>query len=296
MKLSKYKTNEARKAVEDWVEFFVSQSALKYEKMDVPTSFGNTRILAVNHKKPDLKPLLFIPGARTCGIFWDLNNHLQLLGDNYRIYLLDVVGQPSLSDGNCPKLASDEYGIWLNEICQTINFEKGCLIGASFGGLLIFKLAAVAPERIGKAVLMNPVGLSYISLSPWTLYNTLKPVFFPTRPNVETFMNRIVFSPTEKPNGELWKRIADYIEISVKDFEFGGDYPTKLNDEAIKKLTAETHLIVGQSDALIPQQKTIARAEKLLPNLKSIEILPEIGHGIELSAQAIEKLKSVLTK
>ena len=296
MRFSKYKTIEARRAVESWVDYFAEKSALEYEKLNIATAFGNTRILAVNHEKRYLKPLLFIPGARTCGIFWDINNHLQVLGNEYRIYLLDVVGQASLSDGNCPRLASDDYGNWLNEVCWAINFEKGSVIGCSFGGLLIFKLAAIAPERIEKAVLMNPVGLSYISLSPWTLYNTLKPVYFPTRSNVETFMGRIVFSPTEKPNGELWKRVADYIEISVRDFEFGGDYPTKLTDEEIVKLKAETHLIVGKSDALIPQHKTIKRAKELLPNLKSIEVLPEIGHGIELSATAIEKLQTILAK
>lgn len=294
MKLSKYKTNEARKAIEDWVDFFVANSALKYEKLDIATAFGNTRILAVNHEKSELKPLLFLPGARTCGIFWDVNNHLQILGNKYRIYLLDVVGQPSLSDGNCPQLASDDYGNWLDEVCEKINFGKGVCIGASFGGLLIFKLAAVAPERIEKAVLMNPVGLSYISLAPWTLYNTLKPVFFPTRKNVETFMRKIVFSQTEKPEGDLWKRLADYIEISVRDFEFAGDYPTKLTDAEVLKLNAETHLIVGDSDALIPHQNTVKRARKLLSNLKSVEILQNIGHGIEISSKPIEKLKIIL--
>lgn len=295
MKLSKFKSNEAQQSVEKWVNSFVSASALRYEKLDVATSFGNTRLLAVNHGKRDLEPLLFLPGARTCGIFWDVNNHLHLLGSEYRIYLLDVVGQPSLSSGRCPNLNGDEYGVWLNEVCEKINFDNGVCIGASFGGTLIFKLAAVAPERIEKAILMNPVGLSYISLSPWTLYNTLLPVYFPTRANVEKFMRRIVFSPTEKPKDELWKQVADYIEISVRDFEFGGDYPTKLADEEIRKLTSETHLIVGESDALIPQHKTIARARTLLPSLKSVEILANVGHGIELSATAIEKLKGVLT-
>ncbi len=294
MRISKYKTNEARNAVENWVDFFAANSALNYEKLNISTAFGNTRILAVNHEKRDLKPLLFLPGARTCGIFWDVSNHLQILGNEYRIYLLDVVGQPSLSDGNCPRLASDDYGNWLKEVCEKLNFEKGAFIGASFGGLLIFKLAAVAPECIEKAVLMNPVGLSYISLSPWTLYNTLKPVYFPTRANVETFMHRIVFSQTEKPEGDLWKRIADYIEISVRDFEFAGDYPTKLTDAEILKLKAETHLLVGDSDALIPHQNTVKRAQKLLPNLKNVEILPNIGHGIEISKFAIQKLKTIL--
>lgn len=294
MKISKFKTGAARKFTEDWVDSFVSESALQYEKLDVETSFGRTRLLAADHEKKNLKPLLFVPGARTCGIFWDVNNHLHLLGDKYRIYLLDVVGQPSLSDGNCPKVRDESYGVWLDEVCERIGFETGVCIGASFGGLLIFKLAAVAPRRIEKAVLMNPVGLSYINLHPRSLYYTLAPVFFPNRKNVERFLNKIIFTATETPDADKLKRIADYVEKSVKDFEFGGEYPYKLGDAEVVKLRAETHLLVGDKDGLIPFQNTVRRAKELLPNLKSVEIFPEIGHGIELSTKAILKLSEIL--
>jgi pimeloyl-ACP methyl ester carboxylesterase len=294
MKISKFKTDAARKFTEDWIDSFASESALRYEKLDVDTSFGRTRLLAAGHEKKHLKPLLFVPGARTCGIFWDANNHLHLLGDKYRIYLLDVIGQPSLSDGNCPKVKDESYGVWLDEVCEKINFEKGVFIGASFGGLLIFKLAAVAPERIEKAVLMNPVGLSYISLRPRSLYYTLAPVFFPNRKNVERFLDKIIFTETETPDADKLKRIADYIETSVKDFEFGGEYPYKLGDDEVVKLRAETHLLVGDKDGLIPYLNTVRRAKELLPNLKSVEVFPEIGHGIELSTKPILKLAEIL--
>jgi len=156
------------------------------------------------------------------------------------------------------------------------------------------RLAAVAPERIERAVLMNPVGLSYISLQPRSLYYTLAPVIFPTRKNVERFLNKIVFTRTEKPDADKFNRIADYVETSNKDFQFGGEYPYNLGNDEIVKLRAETHLLVGDTDGLIPYQNTVRRGKELLPNLKSVEIIPEIGHGIEVSMKAILRLREIL--
>ena len=294
MKASMFKNNAAKKSLEDWIDFYVAKSDLDYQKLDVFTSYGSTRLLSINHEKQELKPILFIPGARTCGIFWDLNNHLHLLGDNYRIYLLDVLGQPGLSDGACLKVKDESFGLWLREVCREIRFKKGICVGASFGGELIIKLAAVAPGKIEKAVLMNPIGFSYINLNPKNLYYTLLPVYFPTRKNIEKFFNRIVFTPEMRVPAETLEKVCDFTENILKFFEFNAEYPYKMQDDELKKLRAETHLFVGAKDALIPQNKTIERARKLLPNLKSVEVFPQTGHGIELSTDAILKLKAVL--
>lgn len=272
----------------------VRRVTLNYHELDVETTFGTTRLLAARHERKDLEPILFIPGARTCGIFWDLNDHLHGLADNYRIYLLDVVGQPSLSALSSPTLSSNEYGIWLDEVCEAIGFHRGIVVGASFGGLLIFKLAAVAPKRIARAVLCNPIGLSYISLNPVSLYYTLLPVYRPTRRNVETFLSKMVFAQNGRPNGKLWNQLVDYVELSVRNFEFNGDYPTRLSNRDITALTAETHLIVGSDDALIPQKRTVRRARKLLSNLASVTVLPNVGHGIELSPMVVESIHNIL--
>ncbi len=294
MRKSKFKTDAARKFTEEWVDSFIDQSSLIYEKLDVETSFGKTRILCVDHEKKDLKPIMFVPGARTCGMFWDINDNLKILGNKYRIYLVDVVGQPGLSDGNCPNLKDESYGNWLNEVCEGIGFDRGAFVGASFGGLLIFKLSGVAPEKIEKAVLMNPIGLSNISFHPKSMFNTLLPVFFPSRKNVDKFLKTIVFSETEHPDDERFSRLADYVENSIKGFQFKGEYPSKLNDGEIVKLVAETHLLVGDSDGLIPYKNTIGRGERLLRNLKSVDVFKNVGHGIEVSEKAIVRLKEIL--
>jgi pimeloyl-ACP methyl ester carboxylesterase len=294
MKISKFKNQAAQTFVERWIDSTIENSALTYQKLDVETPFGKTRVLAINHSEKHLPSLIYVPGARTCGAFLDLSDRLQILSGEHRIYLLDVVGQIGMSDGNCPNLKDNSYGVWLDEVCRKLEIERAVFVGASFGGQIIIKLAAVAPDKIEKAVLMNPIGFSNISFAPLNLYRTLAPVIFPNRKTVENFLNHIVFAPNDGINRETKSRVADFIENAVKNFQFAGEYPSKLSDAEIKKLTAETHLLVGEADGLIPFQKTIKRAAELLPNLKSVKNFPEQAHGIEVSSNAILRLQEIL--
>lgn len=296
MKESKFKNQEAKIFVEGWIDSVIENSALSFEKFDVDTSFGKTRILSVNRSNQQLMPIVYVPGARTCGAFLALSNQLQVLSDNYRIYLLDVVGQVGMSGGACPSLKDNSYGIWLDEVCRKLGIERAFFVGASFGGQIIMKFAAVAPERIEKAVLMNPIGFSNVSFSPLSLYRMLAPVVFPTRKTVENFLNHIVFAPNDGIGSETKKRVADFMENAVKNFQFAGEYPSRMNDAEVEKLSAETHLLVGERDGLIPFRKTVQRAEKLLPNLKSLKTFPEQAHGIEVSSDAIFQLQKILNQ
>lgn len=296
MKKSKYKNQEARLFVEQWIDLTIENSVLKYDKLDVPTSFGSTRVLAVNHSDKQLKPIIYIPGARTCGVFLELSSRLRDLSENYRIYLLDVVGQIGMSDGDCPSLKDESYGVWLDEVCRKLDVERAVFVGASFGGQIVMKFAAVAPEKIEKAVLMNPIGFSNISFAPLNFYRTIAPVIFRNRQTVQKFLDHIVFAPNDGINAETKTRVTDFVENAVKNFQFAGEYPSKMSDTEIGKLAAETHLLVGERDGLIPFQKTIKRAEDLLPNLKSVKIFPEQAHGIEVSGEAILHLQKILSQ
>jgi pimeloyl-ACP methyl ester carboxylesterase len=65
-------------------------------------------------------------------------------------------------------------------------------------------------------------------------------------------------------------------------------------DAEFANLIAPTYLVLGDSDKLIPYQKTLERAKRLVRNLKESSILKNVGHGIELSIEAIEKLNKIL--
>ena len=291
---SSYKTEADKQFVKDWVERINTLNSSFYENLTVKTSFGETVVWSLNHHQQDLEPIVFLPGARTCGMFWDLNNNLKTLKKDFRLYLVDVIGQPGLSSGNSPNVKTKEFAFWLGEVLDALNLNQTNLVGASFGGELAMKFAAVAPDRIKKMVLMNPIGLSYISLAPKTLFYNLLPIYFPNRQNVERFMDNVALAAPDDMPPERRSLLAEFILQTLTGFNFKADYPYKMSDNEFANLTTPTFLILGDSDKLIPHQKTVERAKKLLKNLKETIVLKNVGHGIELSLEAIEKLDNIL--
>jgi pimeloyl-ACP methyl ester carboxylesterase len=293
-RISSYKSEADRRFVEDFYKKIQTLNSSSYEKIGVRTSFGETVVLSFNNERRDLEPVLILPGARTSGIYWDLNDSLKPLKRDFRIYLVDVIGQPGLSSGNSPDVRTDEFGWWLVEVLKELELEKTNIAGASFGASLAMKLAAVAPERILKMVLMNPIGFSYISLAPLSLFFNLLPIFRPNQKNVSRFIDKIVLAGGEKVSKERRELLAEIILQTLLRFNFRADYPYKMNDDELTGWSVPTYLIVGDKDALIPHQKTIQRARKCVKNLRDIHILKDVGHGIELSREAITLLGRIL--
>ena len=70
--VSSYKTELDRQFVESWAMKIQTLNKSFYEKKTVETSFGETVAWSFNDERKDLEPIVFLPGARLCGITWDL--------------------------------------------------------------------------------------------------------------------------------------------------------------------------------------------------------------------------------
>jgi pimeloyl-ACP methyl ester carboxylesterase len=293
-RISSYKSAADKQFVENWNNKIQTLNNSFYEKLRLETSFGETVVFGFNHKRPELDSIVILPGARTFGMFWDLNDNLKSLKKNYLIYLVDVIGQPGLSPGKSPDVKTNEFGFWLKEILDPLNLDKTNIVGASFGGLLGMKLAKIAPEKISKLILLNPIGFSYISLAPKSLFFNLLPIFRPNLKNVNLFIDKIVLTGAEELQDERRDLLAEIILQTLQKFNFRADYPYKMDKSELSGWNVPTYIIVGEKDQLIPHRKTIEIARRTVENLKDIHILKNIGHGIELSKTAIESIDKIL--
>lgn len=295
-KKSKYKTANSREWLEGWLEKVLRTNDLEYERFELETSLGKTSILAKNREKKNLDAIIFIPGGRTCGIFWDINRNLAPLYENYRIYLLDVNGQPGLSEPNAPLIEGFGYGKWLKEVVSGLNLEKANFVGASFGGSLIMKLAEVDSSLIKRAVMCNPADFENINMSLGNLYNLLVPMIFPSKKSVMKFLDKIVFHKDFQLDSQKREQLAEFLLYTNQNFKMNTENPRPFSDETLTKLNAPSYLILDRDDIFINQQKTQQRAEKLLPNLIETIWLEKHGHGIELADEIGEVVKNVLEK
>jgi pimeloyl-ACP methyl ester carboxylesterase len=228
-------------------------------------------------------------------MFWDFNNILASIKNKYRIFLVDTNGQPCLSDGNTPDIKSDDYGLWASDLLDKLSVKKAVVAGASFGGLVCIKLSIVAPEKVEKAILLNPGCLAPFSLSVKNLYYNMLPIFFPTRKNVLKFLDNAVFCEGHHSlKGEAKNLITEYELYVLQNHVDKAQKPYAMNKEELSRIDADIYLILGEKDLLFPFKKSLSIAEKYIKTLKKTYTLPDTGHGIETSREAIGLIEEIM--
>jgi pimeloyl-ACP methyl ester carboxylesterase len=266
-----------------------------YERFSVHTSLGNTNVWAYKWQDTERETVVFFPGARTCGLFWDIDNALQLLKNKYRILIVDVNGHPNLSEGKNPYIKCDGYGVWATEVLEALHITKATVVGASLGGLICMKLCIASPHLADKAVLMNPAGIRSFSSSPKNLYYNFLPVLIPSEKNLEKFFSNVIFhKPQHTISQQYLELMNEYMLYVLKHFKFRGDYPTPLGVRELQKLQTPVYLVLGDKDLRFPCKETIEIANQHIGSLKKVSIVPNTAHGIETSKQAIGVLYDIL--
>ncbi|BDS12866.1 alpha/beta fold hydrolase [Aureispira anguillae] len=294
MKASKFKTKEGQDWLADWNQRLMKHNQLDYQAQVIETVYGKTHVWTKSHEDSSKPALLFLPGFRTCGLFWDLNQTLAPFYKDYRIYLVDVIGQPSLSSGKTPAVKGDGYGNWLKEVIDGLKLEKVIVAGASFGGQLMLKLAKAAPERVSCLIGFNPVGIQYISLGPRAMWYNALHMLFPSNKNIDLYLEKMVLDPALKLKEGCREFLSEYQYYVIQNFKFGCDYPYKFSDKELSDVKTPVYLILCEDDHLVDAKKTVARAKKILPNFKKAFFWSKIGHGIEVAPQAYESFAAIL--
>ncbi len=280
---------------ENWVSELEKFNQKKYQRFQVETSLGKTHVWGINTQEKDLDALVIFPGARTSSLFWDFDNNLLNLGVRLRIYLVETNGLPNLSDGNTPDITSLEYGEWAAEVLDQLEIENAFVAGASFGGLISMKLSLVRPDKVRAAFLLNPGCLQAFSLTFKNLYYNLLPILFPTRKNVEKFLNKAVFSkPHHALSATCEQLIIDYELFALTRYEDYTQKPYYMKDQ-LNDIKVDTYLIEGDQDLLFPFQQSIKNARERISTLKDIKVFENVGHGIETYGQALRYIGSVVS-
>ena len=125
-----------------------------YEELDIPTRFGKTHVVAAGPK--DAPALVLLHGYMATSVMW-APNIADVSGD-YRVYAIDVMGQPSKSVPDDPIRNATDYVAWLTATLDGLGLSRVSLVGMSFGGWIALRYAVAAPDRIQRLVLLSPGG------------------------------------------------------------------------------------------------------------------------------------------
>ncbi len=159
-KLKLYKSAAGYRAIMNWYDEAVSTIDCEVESQFVKTRFGWTHMLVAG--PADAEPLVLIPGVAGCAPLW--RRQFPAFARHFRVYAVDIVGQPGRSDPNPPSFLNDDYVDWLCDLLDGLRIDKAHFAGTSVGGWVVLKMALVAPERVRKIVMLSPTGVSRAKL------------------------------------------------------------------------------------------------------------------------------------
>lgn len=261
-----YKSIEGKKSIIHHYESILTQWPVPHETLNIKTNYGNTFVIACGDKSYD--PIILLHGSSTNSAMW--MGDVVKLSQKYRVYAVDIIGEPGKSDENRPDMKETHYAKWIDEVLNTLNINKAVIMGNSLGGWMALSFATYKPERVEKLVLLAPSGVTPAKIS--FLFRVI-PLLVLGQKGIER-LNRIVYG-----NQDIPKEVLEFGNLVMKNFNPRvGSLPV-FTDEELQKLTMPTLFLGGEKDALLPSKKIADRLNKLLSNVKSV-VLKDTNHAL----------------
>ena len=121
----------------------------------VPTKQGETFVIACGDESA--APVVLLHGALANSATW--MEDVLLWAHRFRVFAIDVIGEPGLSAPSRPPLSSEAYVSWLDDVMSALSLEHASYVGMSLGGWLALDYATRRPERVDRMVLVCPGGV-----------------------------------------------------------------------------------------------------------------------------------------
>ena len=103
----------------------------------IETRYGKTFVIESGEKTAP--PLILLHGSGMSSFMWlkDLKEYSK----KYRVFAIDILGEPGKSDDNRLSLAGDEHSQWILDIYDSLNIKKANIVGISLGAWIALKFA-----------------------------------------------------------------------------------------------------------------------------------------------------------
>ena len=185
-----------------------------------------------------------------------------------------MVGHPGKSAETSLPAKGYDYGRWVGEVIDGLNFDRISLFGGSFGAGVIAKTMCVCPDRIKRVVLYVPSGIknalainSASMMLPMIAYwvtgkdKWLKKCMLPMAITEDNITDDIY---------ETAKLSIDYIKVKT-------GMPSDVDEKLMKRCYAPTLVMAAEKDCLFPGKGVIERAKRIIPNCTAY-LLEGRGH------------------
>jgi pimeloyl-ACP methyl ester carboxylesterase len=235
------------------------------EHLHVPTREGATFVVASG--PPDAPPLVLLHGSGSNALMWMPD--VAAWSERFRVYAVDLIGEPGLSAPARPPLASGAYPPWFGDVLDALGVARASVAAVSLGGWLALDFATRHPERVERLALLTPAGVAKAKVAGVLGAVLLRPFGeWGRRRSMEVLLGPEV----RRQQGAL-----EFVRLLVQHYRYRREPVPVVDDAALRRATMPTLAVLGARDTFIDTPRTADRLSRLVQSA-SVRVLPGIGH------------------
>ena len=261
--LSAFRSDEGRARYLAAYDAVLQQWPVPFEELDLPTRFGTTHVVASGLRHAPA--LVLLPSLAASATLWRPN--VAALCAQYRVYAVDVIGQPGKSVQT--RKLGDRRGMaeWFSDMLDALEVRRASIVGASYGGFIAMNQAARTPARVERVVLIGPagvfVGFSWKMISKMLVRGLWRRLAAPKRKR--DILDLLGPHARLGPEDARWREL---MAITMTDSAIPDTFwKLVLDDEELAAIKAPTLLLIGEHEQLYPPA-TLALAQRRMPGLE----------------------------
>lgn len=150
-----YRSIEARELIAERYRSVLEQWPTAKSELHVPTRQGSTFVIACG--PATAPPVVLLHGSQANSAAWMPD--ISLWSENFRLFAIDMIGEPGLSAPVRPDLGSDAHACWLDDVLAGLSLSRATFVGTSLGGWLALDYASRRPKAVEALALICPAGI-----------------------------------------------------------------------------------------------------------------------------------------
>lgn len=217
-------------------------------------------------------PLLLLHGSRSIAAAW--MSDAAAWSRQFRVYAVDLIGEPGFSAPSRPPLGDLAYSEWLDDVLDGLGVSRASFVARSLGGWLALDYASRRPERVERMALLCPAGVG--RQKHFVLRAAVLALL---GPRGLQWARRRVFGapPGDLPAPE--RELTALMKLIGDSFRPRTQRIPRLDDAALAALAMPMLVMVGGRDLTIDSADTRRRIADHAPGAV-VRFLPEAGHTI----------------
>ncbi|MGN5240044.1 alpha/beta fold hydrolase [Rhodococcus sp. SJ-3] len=235
------------------------------EHLRLDTRQGETFALASGHL--DAPPVLLLHGSGANSSTW--REDIASWSRSFRVFAVDMVGEPGLSAPSRPRLDTEDVSLWLDDVLDGLGLAATALIGMSLGGWSALDYTLRRPERVARLALLCPGGIGRQTTGRVALTAALS--LFGQSGRRRSAARMTGLDPNDPVVDEILATFSTFLPRTERLPIF--------DDAALAGIRVPVLALVGDRDLMFDSADTATRLERALPTAR-VHVLSGVGHAI----------------